>query len=104
MNSPSYREDLDMVAEAQDGTFGALVSMNYDEKYLYGMFEPVCTHPEHRRKRLASTLMYDGLHRIRDLGASHCWVGTGIGMDANKLYESVGFTETYTAYTWEKVF
>jgi mycothiol synthase len=102
--APSFRHDLDLVAEAPDGTFAALVGMIYDETNRYGLFEPVCTHPDHRRKGLARTLMFEGLHRLKALGATDVYVGTGDAVPANRLYEAVGFTEAYKGYIWRKVF
>jgi len=103
-SSPSYRNDLDLVAEAPDGTLAALVGMIYDEVNRYGLFEPVCTHPDHQRRGLAGTLMFEGLHRVRALGATEAYVGTGDQVDANRLYESIGFTVVHKGYIWRKVF
>jgi mycothiol synthase len=102
--SPSFRHDLDLVAEAPDGSLAALVGMMYDETNHYGLFEPVCTHPDHRGKGLARALMFEGMRRVKALGATDVYVGTGDMLPANALYESVGFTEAYRGYTWRKVF
>jgi predicted N-acetyltransferase YhbS len=102
--SPSFRHDLNLVAEAPDGSFAALVGVTYDEVNRRGLFEPVCTHPDHRRKRLARALMVEGLHRLRALGATDVYVDTGDAVPANALYDAVGFTEAYTGHVWRKVF
>jgi len=101
--SPSYRHDLNLVAEAPDGSFAALVGVTYDETNRRGIFEPVCTHPSHRRKGLARTLMCEGLRWLKSLGANDAYVETGDDIPPNRLYEAVGFTETYRGYTWQKV-
>lgn len=101
-NSPSYRRDLDLLAVAPDGTFAANVGMIYEERYRYGLYEPVCTHPDHRRKGLAGFLMYEGLHRVRELGATDLYVGTGPMEAANAFYRTLGFTEVYKGYFWKK--
>lgn len=101
--SPSYRRDLELVAEAPDGSLAALAGMIYEEVNRFGLFEPVCTHPDHRRMRLASALMFEGLHRVKALGAVEVYVATGDMVPANRLYESVGFTEVYQGYTWRKL-
>jgi predicted N-acetyltransferase YhbS len=103
VNSPSYRSDLELVAEAPDGSIAALVGMIYDEINRYGLFEPVATHPNHLRKGLASALMFEGLHRVKALGATHAYVETGDQVATNKLYEYVGFPETYRGYVWRKI-
>jgi GNAT superfamily N-acetyltransferase len=102
--SPSFRHDLDLVAEAPDGSFASYVGVTYDEINRRGIFEPVCTHPDHRRKGLARSLMFEGLRRLKTLGATDAYVGTGDAVPANQLYESVGFTEAYRGHAWRKVF
>ncbi|HLU10688.1 MAG TPA: GNAT family N-acetyltransferase [Oceanobacillus sp.] len=102
--APSFRHDLNLVAEAPDGSFAALVGITYDEVNRRGLFEPVCTHPDHRRRGLARALIYEGLHRLKALGATDVYVDTGDTVPANELYDAVGFTEAYTGYIWRKVF
>jgi mycothiol synthase len=102
--SPSFRHDLDLVAEAPDGSFASYAGVTYDEANRRGIFEPVCTHPDHRRKGLARALMFEGMRRIKALGAADVYVWTGDAVPANQLYESVGFTEAYQGYVWHKVF
>ena len=101
--SPSFRHDLDLVAEAGDGSFAAYVGLTLDDVNQRGIVEPVCTHPKHLRLGLARALIQEGLRRLRDLGVTDVYVDTGDMVPANRLYESVGFTETYTSYAWRKV-
>jgi GNAT superfamily N-acetyltransferase len=102
--SPSYRRELDLVAVTPDGTYAALVGMAYDEINHFGIFEPVCTHPDHRQKGLARSLMFEGMRRLRSLGATDIYVDTGDAVPANRLYAAVGFTEAYMGYIWRKDF
>ncbi len=102
--APCFRSDLDLVAVAPDGSFATYVGVPYDEVNRSGIFEPVCTHPDHRRKALAQTLMLEGLQRLRALGACNVTVATGSAEPANRLYASLGFTEVYRGYFWRKVF
>jgi predicted N-acetyltransferase YhbS len=104
MNSPSYRQELELVAVAPDGSFAALTGMIYDEVNRFGMFEPVCATPGPRPLGLTGTLMLEGYKRVREMGAEHCYVGTGIGMPANRFYDSVGFKVIHTGHMWEKEF
>jgi hypothetical protein len=46
--------------------------------------------------------MFEGLHRLRALNVALVEVATGDGVDANALYNSIGFTEAYKAYCWRK--
>jgi GNAT superfamily N-acetyltransferase len=100
--SPCYVNELDLAAVAPDGSFAAYVGMPYDTANHRGIFEPVCTHPDHLRHGLAGSLMREALHRVQALGAVDATVDTGDMVAANALYDSLGFTEAYRAYTWRK--
>lgn len=100
--APSFRRDLDLVMVAPDGSFAAYVGVPYDEPNRYGIFEPVCTHPDHQRQGLARGLMAEGLRRLRDLGAVDVTVDTGDSVAANSFYDAMGFTEAYKGYSWRK--
>lgn len=102
--APCYRADLDFVAVAPDGAFAAYVGVAYEEVNRHATFEPVCTHPEHRRHGLARTLMLEGLQRLAALGAADVTVETGDMIPANRLYDSIGFTEASKGYVWRKQF
>jgi len=102
-HSPSFRSDLDLVAEAPDGSFAAYVGVTYDPANRRGIFEPVCTHPQHRRRGLAMALMLEGVHRLMALGATDAYVDTGDAAAANALYDAVGFGEAYRGLIWRKV-
>ncbi len=102
--SPSFRHDLNLVAEAPDGSFAAHVGVNWEPINGYGVFEPVCTHPAHQRRGLARTLMFEGMQRLKALGAYDAYVDTGDMVPANTLYDAVGFTEAYTGHYWRKMF
>jgi len=101
--APCYQNDLNLVAVAPDGTFAAYVGAPYDEINKCGIFEPVCTHPAHQRKGLARSLMLEALHRLKNIGASEVLVGTGEGMAANRLYESIGFAQVYKSSQWKRI-
>ena len=103
-NAPCFRRDLDLVAVAPDGCFAAYAGIPYDEANKLGIFEPVCTHPDHQRKGLGKALMQDGLLRLKAIGAVDVTVGTGDMIPANRLYDSLGFTEAYKGYVWQKIF
>lgn len=102
--SPSYLDELNLVAEAADGSFAALVGCTVDTANRYGIFEPVCTHPGHRRKGLARSLMFEGLQRMQAQGAEVVSVGTGDSPEANQFYDTLGFTEAYMGRIWRKQF
>jgi mycothiol synthase len=101
-HAPSFRRDLDLVAAAPDGALAAYVGVPYDSANRHGIFEPVCTHPEHRRLGLAQALMVEGLRRLRALGAVDVTVETGDAQAANRLYDSLGFDEIERGTLWRK--
>lgn len=103
-NAPSFRRELDLVAVAPNGDFAAYVGIPWDQKNRRGIFEPVCTHPDHQRRGLGKALMQEGLHRLKAWGAVDVTVETGDMIPANALYTSMGFTEIFKAYYWRKVY
>lgn len=104
LRAPTYRQDLDLVAVAPDGTFASFCIVWFDEVNRYGAFEPVGTHPAHRKRGLAKAAMCEGLRRLKALGGTMAYVGCGTDVAANRLYESVGFTDFYRDYPWQKDF
>ena len=100
----TYREDLDLVVEAPDGSFASYCVIWFSKMNRMGWFEPVGTHPDHRRLGLAKGMMAEGLRRIRALGGTKAFVGVGTGEAANRLYESVGFTNSCRDFLWQKAF
>lgn len=47
--------------------------------------------------------MYEGLARLKALGATEAYVGTGDDEAANQFHEAVGFTEAYRGRVWRNV-
>ena len=101
-HSPSFRHDLDLVAEAPDGSLACYVGVTYDAVNRCGIIEPVGTHPSHWRRGLALALLREGLRRLKALGASDAYVDTGDGVAANELYDAAGFEEAYRGCIWRK--
>jgi len=95
-----FHPELDLVAMAPDGRFAAYVGIPYDEFNKRGIFEPVCTHPDHRQKGLAKALMQEGLRRLKAWGATDVVVETGDMIPANLLYAGLGFTAMYKGMYW----
>lgn len=89
-----YRPDLDCVAESSDGRFASYVLCWYDEANRAGEFEPVGTHPDHRRKGLGAATCQFALRRLQEEGARTAVVYAGgreADAPARALYEAVGF-------------
>lgn len=91
-----YREELDCVVQAPDGSFAAYALAWLDVDNSVGEFEPVGTHPDHRRRGLARAVNLFGLQRLKALGANKAIVlsrGDAMYPIPKLLYESVGFRE-----------
>ena len=100
-HAPDYDAALHLVAEAPDGSFAAHVGVTLEPVNRLAIVEPVCTHPDHRRRGLAEALLRQGLELARTAGATQACVDTGSGEAANRLYEGAGFVEVFPAWDWE---
>ncbi|MEV0173162.1 GNAT family N-acetyltransferase [Streptomyces sp. NPDC050803] len=90
----AYRGDLHILVEAPDGTMASSTIMWLDEANRTVEFEPVGTHPDYRRRGLASAMLLHGMHRARAAGAAHATVaclGAPGHPAARGLYYGVGF-------------
>ncbi|MER0245927.1 GNAT family N-acetyltransferase [Streptomyces sp. HSW2009] len=95
-NTPPYRGDLHVLVEAADGTMAASAIMWFDEVNATVEFEPVGTHPDHRRRGLAEAVMLHGMRLAQAAGARHATVvclGAPGHRAARELYYGVGFRE-----------
>jgi len=89
---PHYRLDDDLVVEAPDGTLAAFAMAWWDPDGAVGEFEPVGTHPDHRRRGLSRALLTWGMRRYAARGARVVQVYSDTTNAASEaLYESVGF-------------
>ena len=104
-DSPSHNYDLHLIAETPDGLFAAFSGLTVEETNRYAVFEPVGTHPNHRRKGLAQALMYEGIRRLQALGTTDVvYVASWGTADAGKFYAAIGMEHYATFTAWEKVF
>jgi GNAT superfamily N-acetyltransferase len=99
--APLYRRDLDLVVVSPDGEMAAFCTVWYDQATHTAGFEPVGTHPAHRRRGLGRALLAEGLRRARALGATLATVGS-YSEEAGSLYASAGFTSYDLSYPWMK--
>ncbi|MDX1691207.1 MAG: GNAT family N-acetyltransferase [Acidimicrobiia bacterium] len=101
-HSPSYRADLDLMAEADDGSLVASAGVTVDHATSTATFEPVLTHPGHRRRGLALALLHEGLRLAQREGVRTARVGSGLHTPANHVYDAAGFAERYRGRTWRR--
>jgi ribosomal protein S18 acetylase RimI-like enzyme len=89
---PHYRTDDDLVVEAPDGSLAAFAMAWWDPHARVGEFEPVGTHPEHRRRGLSRALLTWGLRRYAERDARIVQVYSDAANAASEaLYQAVGF-------------
>jgi len=95
-----YRRSLDCVVEAPDGRFASYVLAWPDDENGYGLFEPVGTRAEFRRRGLGAAVCTFALRRLYEEGLRHAVV-LCVSEPACALYESVGFRRvgSLVAYT-----
>ena len=104
MRMPGYAADLDLVAVAPDGTFGAFCLCWVDPVNKSGEFEPVGSRPAFRRKGMARAVLFEGLRRMKARGCTMALVWTeGGNIAAQRLYESVGFRAAKRDYDYRLV-
>ena len=101
-HAPSFRRDLDLVMEGAGGVLACYVGVTWEPACRRGIFEPVCTRPDHRGRGLALAAIREGLRRLRALGAEYAFVETGDREPANALYDAVGFGEAHLGHYWSK--
>lgn len=97
-----YKQDLDLVAVAPDGTFASFCTFRMDPVSRITNLEPVGTHPDYRKLGLAKTLIFMGLKRAMKYNPTLFYVGAANTPAANRLYNSVGYTEKFAEHCWRK--
>lgn len=100
--APGYHANMDLVAVMPDGSLGAYCICWPEPATLSCEFEPVGTHPAHRRQGLASALMFAAMRRARRMGLQTALVYC----EAKNLpfYQSLGFHPLDRALAYVKAF
>lgn len=103
MRSPVYPSAIDVMAFAPDGRGAACCVCWTDDELDVGLFEPVATHPDFRRRGLGRAVMQEGLRRLRAAGMREAVVGVALDNEgARALYACVGFRPFDRIYVFEK--
>jgi mycothiol synthase len=98
MKAPDYRREQDLVVLAPDGTYAACCILWYDKANRVGHLEPMGTHPDYRKRGLARELLFEGLRRLKVLGATRMPMTGGF----DPFYEAIGFRKLRTCHAWLK--
>lgn len=102
MASPTYRQELDLMVIAPDGAPAAYCIVWYDDVNRFGVFEPVGTHQDHRRRGLARALLLHGQRLLQELGALTAHVCAAGGNAASTaLYPAAGFAVADHIEQWQ---
>lgn len=101
---PGYRQELDLIAVAPDGTGASGCTCWYDDANHAGEFEPVGTSNAYQRMGLGKAIVTEGLRRLHTMGATQAIVQTNItNTAAIALYQSCGFALAATQHDWSKI-
>jgi len=97
-----YKDELDLVVEAPDGSFAAFVTVRIDPVNKMAELEPVGTHPDHRGRGLGKAVCAEGIRRVQKYDPT-CIVILGAAPTdaAAGLYASLGF-EKEDVHLWKK--
>jgi GNAT superfamily N-acetyltransferase len=92
MASPGYAPQRELFIQAADGVLVAFTVIWYDHRNATGLFEPVGTHKEYRRRGFGRALMLLGMQRMAAAGMKLATVAHfGQNDAARRLYQSCGF-------------
>jgi GNAT superfamily N-acetyltransferase len=103
MGSPLYHPDLDVVAVAPDGSFGAFALGWFDPVIAAVELEPVGAHADPRRRGFARAACAAVLRRAARGGAREAVVWSLVGNEpAGRLYRSLGFRVVSHDHPWRR--
>ncbi|WP_025691062.1 GNAT family N-acetyltransferase [Paenibacillus zanthoxyli] len=95
--APGYRPELDLAAVNGRGEVVSFCNIFWDDRNRIGMLEPVGTHIDYRRLGLGRAVIYEGLNRLRAMGAVKVYTGP-----TQPFYEAIGFRTEVTMKRWSK--
>jgi len=103
MQSPGYESERELVIRAPDGTFVAFSLIWYDHLNRTGLFEPVGTHKDFRRRGFGRAIILYGMQQMAAAGMEFATVAHFGGNEAaRRLYQSCGFKPWYEADAYIK--
>ena len=94
--SPHDSSQYNIVIADKDEEYVCFSGMWWVPQNQLAYMEPLCTHPDHRKKGLASAALSLHYKRMKALGASHM---TGGG---DPFYQKLGYGKGYHCTIWRK--
>jgi hypothetical protein len=95
-SGPNFRKDLTTIIKAPNGEYTCFAGMWLDKQNKYAYLEPLATVPKYRHMGLAKAALIEGMKKTKELGAKHCFGGTG------EFYKNFGFNEIANRELWKK--
>jgi ribosomal protein S18 acetylase RimI-like enzyme len=103
MQSPGYDPQRELVVQAPDGTFAAFTVTWYDHLNATGLFEPVGTHEDYRRRGFGRALLIYGMQQMAAAGMKLATVANFEENEASRgLYRACGFKPWYFQDDYQK--
>jgi mycothiol synthase len=101
---PRFRRDLVVVAwrDSEPGSCVTGQLVDAPGGTVRGLVAAVATHPDHRRRGLATAAITECLRRLRDAGATSAYLGVDNHNRAVDLYEACGFSIASSGTTWRR--
>ena len=109
MESPTYRQQLDLVVVDSNNQVAAFANVWHDVSNQMAVIEPFGTKESYRRQGLATNLLYEIMHRLKALGVAKLYINHG-GLwtldpepdEALRVYQQAGFKEWGKMFVWCK--
>ncbi len=103
MESPGYAPEREFIIEAPDGTFAAFIVTWHDRLNRTGLFEPVGTHKDYRRRGLGRTIVLYGMQQMAAEGMEFATVANYNSNEAaRELYKACGFKPWHESDQYSK--
>ncbi|MBN2549826.1 MAG: GNAT family N-acetyltransferase [Anaerolineales bacterium] len=99
-SAPLYRRDLDIVAEAPDGSLASFCTIFFDDFTRSAVCVLVGTAAEYWRRGLGKAVMIEGMRRLQKLGCTRVFA-TAYDSPPRPLYRSV-MRNVMVSETWLK--
>ncbi len=105
MTSPGYEPERELVIQAADGSFVAFAIVWFDHRNATGLFEPVGTHRDYRRRGFGRAIIMYGTQRLQVAGMKFATVAHfGQKEAARELYQACGFKPWHLQDAYKKYF
>lgn len=94
--APHSTHEYDVIIADENGVYVCFSGMWWVPENRLAYMEPLCTHPDHRRRGLAAAALSRHYHRMKTLGATHM---TGGG---NPFFEKLGYGKGIHWTFWKR--